>query len=216
MSEISIKGDRVVLVIGLTGGISSGKSTVTSWFLEKGIIVLDADQIVRQLQRPGSSLLNELAHVFGPTVLNEKGELVREVLGSIIFHDKVAKQKLNNMIHPLVKQKLLEGIEKAKVVGEQLVILDIPLLFESGFESLVDETLVIYVSHENQVKRLMKRDKIDESYALAKINSQMLLEEKRQRADYVLDNNASMKELRTQFEQMFELLWEKACQTSEN
>ena len=216
MSEISIEGDRVVLVVGLTGGISSGKSTVTSWFLEKGIIVLDADQIVRQLQRPGSSLLNELAHAFGPTVLNEKGELVREVLGSIIFHDKVAKQKLNNMIHPLVKQKLIEGIEKAKVVGEQLVILDIPLLFESGFESLVDETLVIYVSHENQVKRLMKRDKIDESYALAKINSQMLLEEKRQRADYVLDNNASMKELRTQFEQMFELLWEKACQTSEN
>lgn len=205
-----------MLVVGLTGGISSGKSTVTSWFLEKGIIVLDADQIVRQLQKPGSSLLNELAHEFGPSVLNEKGELVREVLGSIIFQDEVAKEKLNKMIHPLVKQKLIEGIEKAKVVGEQLVILDIPLLFESGFESLVDETLVVYVSHENQVKRLMKRDKIDESYALAKINSQMLLEEKRQRADYVLDNNDSMRELRTQFEQMFELLWEKACQTSEN
>ena len=205
-----------MLVVGLTGGISSGKSTVTSWFVEKGIIVLDADQIVRQLQRPGSSLLNELANEFGPSVLNEKGELVREVLGSIIFHDEVAKQKLNDMIHPLVKQKLIEGIERAKNAGEQLVILDIPLLFESGFESLVDITLVIYVSRENQIKRLMKRDKIDESYALAKINSQMLLEEKRKRADYVLDNNDSMKELRTQFEQMFELLWEKACQTSEN
>lgn len=205
-----------MLVVGLTGGISSGKSTVTSWFLEKGSIVLDADQIVRQLQRPGGSLLNQLAHEFGPSVLNEKGELVREVLGSIIFHDEVAKQKVNDMIHPLVKQKLIEGIERAKSAGEQLVILDIPLLFESGFESLVDTTLVIYVSRENQVKRLMKRDKIDESYALAKINSQMLLEEKRQRADYVLDNNDSMKELRTQFEQMFELLWEKACQTSEN
>ena len=74
MSEISIEGDEVVLVIGLTGGISSGKSTVTSWFLEKGITVLDADQIVRQLQRPGSSLLNQLGHEFGPSVLNEKGD----------------------------------------------------------------------------------------------------------------------------------------------
>lgn len=205
-----------MLVIGLTGGISSGKSTVTSWFLEKGIIVLDADQIVRQLQRPGSLLLKELAHEFGSSVLNEKGELVREVLGSIIFHDDVAKQKLNDMIHPLVKQKLLEGIEKAKMAGEQLLILDIPLLFESGFESLVDEVLVVYVSHETQVKRLMKRDKIDENYALAKINSQMLLEEKRACADYVLNNNHSVKELRTQFEKMFELIWEKACQTSNN
>lgn len=205
-----------MLVIGLTGGISSGKSTVTSWFLEKGIIVLDADQIVRQLQRPGSLLLKELAHEFGSSVLNEKGELVREVLGSIIFHDDVAKQKLNDMIHPLVKQKLLEGIEKAKMAGEQLLILDIPLLFESGFESLVDEVLVVYVSHETQVKRLMKRDKIDENYALAKINSQMLLEEKRACADYVLNNNHSLKELRTQFEKMFELIWEKACQTSNN
>lgn len=205
-----------MLVIGLTGGISSGKSTVTSWFLEKGIIVLDADQIVRQLQRPGSLLLKELAHEFGSSVLNEKGELVREVLGSIIFHDDVAKQKLNDMIHPLVKQKLLEGIEKAKMAGEQLLVLDIPLLFESGFESLVDEILVVYVSHETQVKRLMKRDKIDENYALAKINSQMLLEEKRACADYVLNNNHSVKELRTQFEKMFELIWEKACQTSNN
>ena len=95
MSEVNVEGDGVVLVVGLTGGISSGKSTVTSWFLEKGIIVLDADQIVRQLQKPGSSLLNELAHEFGLSVLNEKGELVREVLGSIIFHDEVAKEKLN-------------------------------------------------------------------------------------------------------------------------
>lgn len=203
-----------MLTIGLTGGISSGKSTITSWFLEKGIIVLDADQIVRQLQKPGSQLLYDLAHEFGPSVILENGELARDVLGSIIFHDEAAKQKLNAMIHPLVKQKLVEGMEQAKARGEQLVVLDVPLLFESGFESLVERTLVVYVPREIQVKRLMKRDQIDESYALAKINSQMSLEKKRDLADYVLNNEYSMRELRTQFEQMFEMLWEKACQMS--
>ena len=203
-----------MLTIGLTGGISSGKSTITSWFLEKGIIVLDADQIVRQLQKPGSQLLYDLAHEFGPSVILENGELARDVLGSIIFHDEAAKQKLNAMIHPLVKQKLVEGIEQAKARGEQLVVLDVPLMFESGFESLVDRTLVVYVPREIQVKRLMKRDQIDESYALAKINSQMSLEKKRDLADYVLNNEYSIRELRTQFEQMFEMLWEKACQMS--
>lgn len=205
-----------MLTVGLTGGISSGKSTITSWFLEKGIIVLDADEIVRQLQKPGSPLLNDLAREFGSNVILETGELARDVLGSIIFHDEVAKQKLNDMIHPLVKKKLVEGIEQAKACGEQLVILDVPLLFESGFESLVDETLVIYVSRDIQVKRLMQRDQIDEDYALAKINSQMSLEKKRDRADYVINNEHSIRELRTQFEQMFEMLWEKACQLSSN
>ena len=205
-----------MLTVGLTGGISSGKSTITSWFLENGIIVLDADEIVRQLQKPGSPLMNDLAREFGSNVILETGELARDVLGSIIFHDEVAKQKLNDMIHPLVKKKLDEGIEQAKACGEQLVILDVPLLFESGFESLVDETLVIYVSRDIQVKRLMQRDQIGEDYALAKINSQMSLEKKRDRADYVINNERSIRELRTQFEQMFEMLWEKACQLSSN
>ena len=105
-----------MLVVGLTGGISSGKSTVTSWFLEKGIVVLDADE-------------------FGSSVIKENGELARDVLGSIIFHDESAKYKLNEMIHPLVKQKIVEGIEVARRNGEQLVVLDVPLLFESDFES---------------------------------------------------------------------------------
>ena len=108
----------------------------------------------------------------------------------------------------------MEGIEVARRNGEQLVVLDVPLLFESDFESLVDCTLVVYVPRDIQVKRLMKRDGIDEDYALAKINSQMSLEQKRDRADYVLTNERSMSELRTQFEEMFEMLWEKACQTS--
>ena len=201
-----------MLVVGLTGGISSGKSTISSWFLQKGIVVLDADQIVKNLQRPNSPLVLKLAEEFGASIVNENGELVREVLGKIIFYDQEAKERLNAMIHPLVQAKLEEEIERLKKVGEGLVVLDIPLLFESRFEALVDRTVVVYVSPDVQLQRLMKRDQIDREYALAKMNSQMSLDEKRARADYVLINNGTMGQLREQFDHLFEVLWERACQ----
>ena len=201
-----------MLVVGLTGGISSGKSTISSWFLQKGIVVLDADQIVKNLQRPNSPLVLKLAEEFGASIVNENGELVRDVLGKIIFYDNEAKERLNAMIHPLVQAKLEEEIERLKKVGEGLVVLDIPLLFESRFEALVDRTVVVYVSPDVQLQRLMKRDQIDREYALAKMNSQMSLDEKRARADYVLINNGTMGQLREQFDHLFEVLWERACQ----
>ncbi|MCI8700932.1 MAG: dephospho-CoA kinase [Turicibacter sp.] len=201
-----------MLVVGLTGGISSGKSTISSWFLQKGIVVLDADQIVKNLQRPNSPLVLKLAEEFGASIVNENGELVRDVLGKIIFYDQEAKERLNAMIHPLVQAKLEEEIERLKKVGEGLVVLDIPLLFESRFEALVDRTVVVYVSPDVQLQRLMKRDQIDREYALAKMNSQMSLDEKRARADYVLINNGTMGQLREQFDHLFEVLWERACQ----
>lgn len=201
-----------MLVVGLTGGISSGKSTISSWFLQKGIVVLDADQIVKNLQRPNSPLVLKLAEEFGASIVNENGELVRDVLGKIIFYDQEAKELLNAMIHPLVQAKLEEEIERLKKVGEGLVVLDIPLLFESRFEALVDRTVVVYVSPDVQLQRLMKRDQIDREYALAKMNSQMSLDEKRARADYVLINNGTMGQLREQFDHLFEVLWERACQ----
>lgn len=201
-----------MLVVGLTGGISSGKSTISSWFLQKGIVVLDADQIVKNLQRPNSPLVLKLAEEFGASIVNENGELARDVLGKIIFYDQEAKERLNAMIHPLVKAKVEEEIERLKKAGEGLVVLDIPLLFESRFEALVDRTVVVYVSPDVQLQRLMKRDQIDREYALAKMNSQMSLDEKRARADYVLINNGTMGQLREQFDHLFEVLWERACQ----
>ena len=201
-----------MLFVGLTGGISSGKSTISSWFLQKGIVVLDADQIVKNLQRPNSPLVLKLAEEFGASIVNENGELARDVLGKIIFYDQEAKERLNAMIHPLVQAKLEEEIERLKKVGEGLVVLDIPLLFESRFEALVDRTVVVYVSPDVQLQRLMKRDQIDREYALAKMNSQMSLDEKRARADYVLINDGTMGQLREQFDHLFEVLWERACQ----
>lgn len=200
-----------MLVVGLTGGIASGKSTITRWFLEKGIIVLDADLIVRELQRPGGPLFNELVREFGHEIIDENGELSRQKLASIIFYDDEAKQRINQLTHPLVKEKLEEGIKTATRKKEQLIILDVPLLFETKFDSLTDCVVVVDVSLENQIRRLMKRDQIEENYARAKINSQMPLKEKVVRSDYVLNNNGDISNLRTQFEVVFEQLWSRAC-----
>jgi len=186
-------------IIGLTGGISSGKSTVINWFQQDGIPVLDADRIVRDLQQAGSPLLDQIAKDFGDQMLLPDGNLNREALGKLIFNDESAKEKLNQLIHPFVKDKLLKGISEAK--GEPLMVLDVPLLYESGFDELVDEVVVVYVPKATQLERLMERDGIDEDYALAKIHSQGSLDEKRERADYVLDNSGTLDNLRAQYEE---------------
>ena len=147
-----------MLVVGLTGGISSGKSTVTQLFLDKGVTVLDADLIVRQMQQPNTVLLKRLADVFGQDIILADGNLDRGGLGRLIFQDKAAKAKLDEIMKPLIREKLVEGIELAKKANESMVVLDMPLLYEFEFESLTDVTIVVYVSQETQIKRLMARD----------------------------------------------------------
>jgi dephospho-CoA kinase len=193
-------------VIGLTGGISSGKSTVVKEFLEAGVTVLDADEIVRGLQKPGSPLLGQLAATFGTEIFHEDGSLNRPALGRLIFNDEQAKQKLNDLIHPLVKKELLDGIEKARQRQEKIIILDVPLLYETGFHSLVDYVIVVYVPRHVQVQRLMERDQIDLGYAQAKIDSQGSLEEKRERADFVIDNSGSLETLKSKIKDIYSRL----------
>lgn len=195
-----------MLVIGLTGGIASGKSTVTKLLIDKGVKVLDADQIVRQMQQPNTKLLKQLAEVFGDQMILEDGHLNRQELGQLIFNDKRAKETLDQIMKPLIREKLLEEIEEVKIHQESMVVLDLPLLYEFELQSLVDDTIVVYVSRETQVRRLMERDQIDEAYALAKINSQMSLDKKRELANFVLINEGTMSELRTQFETLYETL----------
>lgn len=195
-----------MLIVGLTGGISSGKSTVSHWFVEKGITVLDADAIVKDLQAPKSLLLGQLANAFGSHILNPDGSLNRSELGKLIFTNEGAKEKINEIIHPLVKSVLLQGIEKAKQGHELFVILDVPLLYESGFDELVDLTVVVYVQRDTQIERLMKRDQIDVGYATQKIESQLSLDEKRHRANLIIDNNGTLHDLRVNFESLYEQL----------
>lgn len=192
-----------MLKIGLTGGIASGKSTVTQWFLDQGVKVLDADKIVRDLQQPNTVLLKQLAQTFGADVIEDNGHLNRALLGRLIFGNEEAKQKLNDIMKPLIYQKLVEGIEEAKRAEEVMVVLDMPLLYEFEFEHLVDTVVVVHVSRPTQIKRLMQRDQIEESYAESKINSQMSLDEKRSRGDFVLNNEGSINELKAQFETLY-------------
>lgn len=195
-----------MLVVGLTGGISSGKSTVTELFLKRGVTVLDADQIVRQMQQPNTLLLKRLAATFGRDIILADGNLDRGGLGRLIFQDKAAKEKLDEIMKPLIREKLVQGIEEAEKACKAMVVLDMPLLYEFEFESLTDVTVVVYVSQETQIKRLMARDQIEEAYARSKISSQLSLDKKRDLANFVLVNEGDLSELRTQFETLYRQL----------
>ncbi|TDM28052.1 dephospho-CoA kinase [Macrococcoides caseolyticum] len=173
-------------VIGLTGGIASGKSTVANYLKENGFAVIDADIAARQAVEKGTEGLRKVAQTF-PGVLNEDGTLNRKALGTIIFNDKAQRDSLNEIVHPIVRRLMDE--EKAAALSEgKVVVMDIPLLYENELEHTVDEVWVVYVSYDIQKMRLMKRNELSESEADARINSQMSMDEKRDKADIVIDN----------------------------
>lgn len=173
-------------VIGLTGGIASGKSTVANYLKENGFAVIDADIAARQAIEKGTEGLRKVAETF-PGVLNEDGTLNRKALGTIIFNDKAQRDSLNEIVHPIVRRLMDE--EKAAALSEgKVVVMDIPLLYENELEHTVDEVWVVYVSYDIQKMRLMKRNELSESEADARINSQMSMDEKRDKADIVIDN----------------------------
>ncbi len=173
-------------VIGLTGGIASGKSTVANYLKENGFAVIDADIAARQAVEKGTEGLRKVAETF-PGVLNEDGTLNRKALGTIIFNDKAQRDSLNKIVHPIVRRLMDE--EKAAALSEgKVVVMDIPLLYENELEHTVDEVWVVYVSYDIQKMRLMKRNELSESEADARINSQMSMDEKRNKADIVIDN----------------------------
>ncbi|MEB8171454.1 dephospho-CoA kinase [Macrococcus caseolyticus] len=173
-------------VIGLTGGIASGKSTVANYLKENGFAVIDADIAARQAVEKGTEGLRKVAQTF-PGVLNEDRTLNRKALGTIIFNDKAQRDSLNEIVHPIVRRLMDE--EKAAALSEgKVVVMDIPLLYENELEHTVDEVWVVYVSYDIQKMRLMKRNELSESEADARINSQMSMDEKRDKADIVIDN----------------------------
>lgn len=182
--------------IGLTGGIATGKSQVSNYLRSKGYKVIDADQIARDVVAPGSYGLKKLRQVFGKEII-KSGELDREYLGKMVFYNKKAREKLDQILHPLIFQKMKKIGQEYK--GEVLFF-DIPLLFET-MNSLelqdfkFDEIWVVDTSMDIRVQRLMDRDSIDRDYAIAKINSQMPMEEKRARANYVLNNDQDKESL---------------------
>ncbi|WP_428828551.1 MULTISPECIES: dephospho-CoA kinase [Bacillus] len=190
----------MTLVIGLTGGIASGKSTVSQMIKEKGIRVVDADIIAKEAVSKGSAALHQIVQTFGEEVLLPNGELNRQQLGAIIFSDEEKRKQLNAIVHPEVRKEMLEQRDEGVSNNEAFVVLDIPLLFESKLEGLVDRIIVVYTTPELQLSRLMNRNDLSEEEALNRIHSQQSLEEKCQKADRVIENTKDLAFMRKQLE----------------
>ena len=189
-----------MLVYGLTGGIASGKSTVAAMFVDLGVPVLDADQVSRALVEPGQPALVEVVATFGEKILHPDGTLNREQLGALIFHDPTARGRLNNILHPRVRRVMAEEVSRLASEGTPLVMMDIPLLYEARDPADFAGVVVVWVKASTQLSRLMSRNRLTEAEATARISSQMSLDEKARRADYVIDNESDLDSTRTQVE----------------
>lgn len=190
----------MTIVIGLTGGIASGKSTVSQMFRELNIPVIDADIIAREVVEQGKEAYKEIVEVFGEEILQANGELDRQKLGSIVFHNEEKRLHLNKIVHPAVRKEMNAQKDMYIKEGVQAVVLDIPLLFESKLTSLVDQILVVAVSPSTQLERLMKRNGFIEEEAKARIHSQMSFAEKVTLANKVIYNDGTIAETKAQLQ----------------
>jgi dephospho-CoA kinase len=195
-------------VLGLTGGIASGKSTISGMLRSLGALVIDADAIAREVVMPGTAGFSAVVNAFGPTVVDCAGSLDRHLLADIIFSDSAAKHRLEKIVHPLVHEAIVQRLQEAKAASNvPLVVLDIPLLFESGIAlPLCDRTAVVWVPEKIQLARLMKRDNLTCDAALARIKSQLPLDQKRKMADICLDNSGSLQDTANQVQKVWRTL----------
>ena len=184
-------------IIGITGGIASGKSTVTNFLRQKGFEVVDADALVHQLQKPGGRLYQILVAHFGEKVLLEDGELNRPLLASLIF-SKPEEQEWSKQTQGQIIREELGSLRDKFAQTEDIFFMDIPLLFEQDYASWFDETWLVYVRRDTQLDRLMNRDQLSKESAETRLASQWPLEEKKKFATYILDNNGSREQLLSQ------------------
>jgi dephospho-CoA kinase len=200
-------------IVGLTGGISSGKSTVARLLAKLGAVVIDADAIVRELQAPGSPVLAELADVFGSEIIDGTGALDRAALGAIVFRDAEKRARLGSILHPKVGAEMARRVALAREAAAELIVLDIPLLFEgreagtgTAAQMSFDATLLVYAPEELQVERQMKREGCDREESLRRIRAQLPIEEKKGLADFVIDNSGTPEETERQVHAVYETL----------
>ena len=200
-------------IVGLSGGIASGKSTVAALLAELGAHVIDADAIVRELQAPGSPVLAELTAAFGERILDETGALDRAALGAIAFQDPDARERLGSIMHPRVGVEMMSRLAAAREAGVDLIVLDIPLLFEgmkagTGISSQLgfDATIVVHVPEALQIERQIARDGCTREEALRRIRAQLPIDEKRDMADRVIDNAGSREETERQVRELYRQL----------
>lgn len=193
-----------MLLLGLTGGIATGKSTVSKRFKEHHkLTIIDADIIARQVVEPGTSAYKAIVKHFGESILQEDGTLDRPALGRAVFGNEPNRLYLNSVVHPAVRKEMLRQVVAAYIKGCDMVILDIPLLFESKLDRFCSQTVVVSCDEDKQFERLRKRDPhLSEDDAQKRIASQMSLEEKRSKANHVIDNNGSLENLYAQVDSL--------------
>jgi dephospho-CoA kinase len=194
---------RAMRTIALTGGIGSGKSTVAGILREMGVTVVDADEAVRAVQAPGSEGLMQLAEAFGPSILTADGELDRGRMGGIAFADPRARRRLEEVVHPLVRAWMMERQREAIERGEEVVVHDIPLLFESRGTEGFDAVVLVYAPEDLAIRRLVEQRGMAEEEARARIAAQMPIEEKRALAAHVIENTGGREELRREVERVW-------------
>jgi dephospho-CoA kinase len=182
-----------MLVVGLTGGIASGKSIVSEAFRKLGVAIIDADLIARELVKPSTPGYKEILEHFGQGILNPDKTINRQRLAKIIFDNEREREKLNSLLHPRVVNEIKRRIEDLKGKGEKTVIVDAALLIEAGEISLVDKLIVVTVSPKTQLRRLMERDHLTAKEAKERIAAQLPLTEKIKLADFIIDNSASVR-----------------------
>lgn len=185
--------------IGLTGGIATGKSTVSQMLVGRGAALIDADVIAREIMEPGHPVLAEVVERFGREILLPDGRLDRKKLGAIVFSDSGKRKTLEAITHPAIRAEMKERMATIEAAEpRRLVVADIPLLFESGLEGLYEEIMVVYVPRPIQLERLMLRDRLTLEQAEARLQAQMDIEEKRERADVLIDNSRGKEETERQ------------------
>jgi len=199
-----------LIIAGLTGGIATGKSTVSSIFREAGAIIIDADTIARDAVKKNLPAWHEIVGIFGKDVLLPDGEIDRACLGDIIFRDSSKKESLNKIVHPYVIQKVAELIEEiGGKVPDSIVILDVPLLIEAGMDKGLEDVILVYTPEWIQIERLIERDGISDEDALLRLRSQMPIEKKKESATIIIDNCGTIEATKKRALEVFDNLKKK-------
>ena len=191
-------------IIGLTGGIGTGKSEAAKFLASLGAVHLDADAISHELTKPGGEALEPIRAEFGEGVFREDGTLDRQALANITFSDPARKRALEAILHPRIQRDLMRGIDRAAEEGAKVVILDVPLLFETGMDALCDETWVLSADAETQVARVMMRDRVEREQVEARIQSQMPAEEKEKLATQVIPTERPMEKTQAELAALYQ------------
>lgn len=196
-----------MIIAGLTGGIATGKSTAAAFLEQAGAVIVDADRIAHDVVRRGLPAWQNIVKHFGKEILETSGEIDREKLGRIIFNDPASRKLLNRLVHPFVRLEMSRQMDDIRSQAPSAVVIqDIPLLFEAGMQDLVPRIIVVYVPKALQVARLIMRNRLSEAEAMARIRSQMPIEEKRKLADILIDNSKTLEQTRSRCIAVYEML----------